>query len=199
MSGLVSDVMDGMRGWMARSVYKFFQWSASVITLLSVAYNTSHQRYIMSQSDVERDIEWCKEFQKTVEKADLLMLIEYLTLVEMFKELAKTPSSYIEHLVSDNPQLKVRQAATYLDPQKVAKYYPHAARVMWMNPDLMDPCMFTEYLKFMLRDETEEDLKERRKNLAHHIEGLDAAVRLVYRAMGDESGLPDNSTLSSSV
>ena len=184
---------------MARSVYKFFQISTAVITLLSVTYNTSHRRYIMSQPEADRDSEWCKEFQKTVEKADLLILIEYLTLVEMFKELAKPPVGYIEHLMSDNPQLRVRQAATYLDPQKVAKYYPHAARVMWMNPDLMDPCLFTEHLKFLFRSETEEDLKDRMKNLARHIDGLDSSVRLVYRAMGEESGLEEPNTLTSSL
>ncbi|XP_071495004.1 uncharacterized protein [Diadema antillarum] len=159
----------------------------------------SHKRYIMSQSDVDPDSECCKEFQKTAEKADLLMLIEYLTLVELFKELNKTPSSYIDQLVSDDPQLKVRQAATYLDPQKVAKYYPHAARVMWMNPKLMDPCMFTEYMKYLLRNETVEDLKERREKLARHLEGLDAAVRVVYRAMGEESDLSDSVMKTSSL
>ena len=35
------------------------------------------------------DSEWCQGFQKQVEKVDLLMVIEYLSIIEIFKDLAK--------------------------------------------------------------------------------------------------------------
>ena len=134
----------------------------------------------------DEDIECCQDYQKTVERVELLMMIEYLTIVEIFRDMEKHPKSWVDEMVKDNPQLKVRQAAQYLDPQKVAKYYTQVARVLWLKPDMMDPTLFTEYLKFLLKDHTEEELIEKQESLARHFEGLDTSVRIVYRAMGEE-------------
>lgn len=56
----------------------------------------------------------------------------------------------------------------------------------------MDPVLFTEYLKFLLKGDTEKELKERRERIALHIEGVDSAVRTVYRAIGEKTGLPES-------
>ena len=143
----------------------------------------------MSQAEQE----WCQDMQKTVEKTELLMLIEYLTLIEAFKRMKTFPLEWgLEFMPAErDPQLEVRQAVEYLDPNVVERFYPHVARVMWLRPELMDCRQFTEYLKYILKQETEEELKERREKLARHMEGLDAAVRVVYRAMGEELGLPE--------
>ena len=140
----------------------------------------------MNAARDDEDSEWCKDYQTTVDRVELLMAIEYLTIVEIFRDMEKHPKSWVDEMVKDNPQLKVHQAAQYLDPQSVAKYFPHVARVLWLKPDLMDPRLFTEYLKFLLKDHTEEELKERQKAIDRHFEGLGPSVRMVYRAMGEE-------------
>ena len=146
----------------------------------------------MSQTQTLSGEEWCQEMQKTVEKVDLLTVIEYLNLIEIFKKMKQHPTEWhLDFMPARDPQLEVRQAVEYMDPSKVERFYPHVARVMWLRPELVDCRLFTEFMKYILMQETVEELRERRMKLDRHVEGLDAAVRVVYRAMGEELGLPE--------
>lgn len=130
--------------------------------------------------------------QTTVEKVDLLMLTEYLTIVETLRSVKNQPDDPSNQLpdFKENPQLIVHQTVNYLDPQKVERFYPHVARVLWMKPLLVDCRFYLEYLKFILKGETVEELEARRQAIAKHVEGIEAAVAVVYRAMDVDSGLP---------
>ena len=146
----------------------------------------------MSQIESVNEEGWCQEMIKTVEKAELLMVIEYLSLIEIFKNLKENPLEWeLEFMPERDPQLEVRQAVECLDPSKVERFYPHVARVLWLKPELLDCRMFTEYVKYILKQMTLEELKERRVKLARHMDGLDASVRIVYRSLGEPLGLPE--------
>ena len=129
---------------------------------------------------------WCKDMQTTVEKLELLMLTEYLVIVETQWSLKNQPDDLSSILPPSDPQLLVHQTVNYLDPQKVERYYPHIARVLWLKPELVECRFFLEYLRYVLKGETEEELEERRKSIARHLEGVEGAVSMVYRAMDTE-------------
>lgn len=137
---------------------------------------------------VDSQDEWCRDMQTTVEKVELMMLTEYLMIVEVQWSLKNQPDDLTKTLPSFDPQMMVHQAVNYLDPQKVERFFPHVARVLWLKPQMVDCRLYMEHLQYILKGETEQELEARRKNIARHLEGIETAVQMVYRAMNVDMG-----------
>nr|DAC81430.1 TPA_asm: hypothetical protein [Strongylocentrotus sea urchin adintovirus] len=134
--------------------------------------------------------EWCRDMETTVEKVELLMLTEYLMIVETQWSIKNQPDNISSLLPPADPHCLVHHTVNYLDPQKVERFYPHVARVLWLKPNQVDCRLYMAHLQFILKGETEAELEARRRNIARHLEGIEAAVQIVYRAMDVDRGFP---------
>ena len=158
-------------------------------------YHQSTQTTTTCLKMTETGDTWCRDMQTTVEKVELMMVTEYLAIIEAQSSLKNQPDDLSSILPPDDPQLLVHQAVNYLDPQKVERFYPHVARVLWLKPQLIECRFYLDYLKFILKGETEEELEMRRKHIARYLEGIEAAVQMVYRAMDVKMEFPPMTSL----
>ena len=122
-----------------------------------------------------------------VESVELMLLLEYIALVEVIKKMSTTPDFIEEEgVMTEEEGPKIRQAVDQVDASLIEMFFLQAAKVMWMRPEWINPTTFLGYVQFQLKEMTLAKMVGKVGKIAQIVDGLEASVAIVYRAFGRE-------------